>query len=130
MNEYIGRMWDDIRNFLSIHFAFNRQRNTPFWKHCQENTDLSGTQPLLNFYRECGPSSLANDLIPTNSVFRHAGYLAMLIGQNVPSNYEFAVAKREYDEWAQIRRRVRSTAMEALPVDDGLALIMRKAKAT
>ena len=125
INEYIGRMWDDIRNFLSIHFAFNRTRDTPFWNHCREDTDLSGVQPLLDFYRECGPSSIASELIPSNSIFRHAGYLAMLIGQQVPSDYEFAVSQAEAKQWSQIRNRVQTTAMEALPVDDGLALLRR-----
>ncbi len=130
INQFIGRVWDDIRNFLSIHFAFNRKRDTPFWKHCQENTNLSDAQTLLDFYLDCGPSSMASELIPSNSVFRHAGYLAMLIGQHVPSDYEFVMSPMEHDQWSEIRRRVRSTAMEALPVDDGLSLIRRQADAT
>ena len=130
INDYIGRMWDDIRNFLAIHFAFNRVRDTPFWTHCQENTDLSGVQPLLDFYSDCGPSSIASELISSNSVFRHAGYLAMLIGQRVPSDYEFSVSPAELKQWSQIRSRVRSTALEAIPVDDGLALLRRQAGGT
>lgn len=126
VNEYIGRMWDDIRDFLSIHFAFNRKRDTPFWRHCREDTDLSGAQPLLDFYRECGPSSMASELVPSNSIFRHAGYLAMLIGQRVPSNYEFNVSQDESKKWEHIRERVRATALEAIPVDSGLALVQRQ----
>ena len=69
-------------------------------------------------------------MIPSNSVFRHAGYLAMLIGQRVPSNYEFSVSPAELKQWSQIRSRVRSTALEAIPVDDGLALLRRQAGGT
>ena len=126
VNQYVGRMWDDIRNLLSVHFAFNQKRDTPFWIHCRENTDLSGVQPLLDFYRECGPSSIGSEFIPNNSVFRHDGYLALFIGQHIPTQYEFPVLQTEQEKWTQVFKRVQATAREALPVDDALPLVTRQ----
>src|SRR5205823_7761667 len=34
-NRYNGDQWDDIRNFLAIHYKFNTRLETPFWRACQ-----------------------------------------------------------------------------------------------
>ncbi|MDX5404991.1 MAG: tryptophan 7-halogenase, partial [Bacteroidota bacterium] len=39
-------MWDDVRDFLAVHYRFNRKIDTPFWKHCREATDLGAAQCL------------------------------------------------------------------------------------
>ena len=127
INRYIGTQWDDIRDCLAIHFAFNRKLETSFWQHCREKTDLAGAGPLIDFYRESGPSSMGNELIPRNSIFRHAGYLTMLIGLRIPSDYTFELSEHERRQWQQIRQYVHETAARALSVDDGLALVMRRA---
>ena len=123
-NEYIAEMWDDIRDCLALHFAFNRCRDTPFWRHCREHTQLAGARRLVDFYRDNGPSSLGNHLIPRNSIFRYAGYLSILIGQKVPSSYHFEPSAAERQQWLQIRQRVEETASHALTMDDGLRRVV------
>src|SRR5262249_23487131 len=33
-NERIGRHWDYLRWFLTVHYKFNRKKDTPFWRDC------------------------------------------------------------------------------------------------
>ena len=106
INNYIGQIWDDIRDCLALHFAFNQRRNTPFWQHCRINTDLASAKRVVDFYFENGPSSLGANLIPRNSIFRHDGYLSILIGQRVPSTYTFHPNPSEQHQWQQIRQQV------------------------
>ena len=50
-------VWDDIRDFLAVHYRFNTRLDTPFWRHCREHCDLAGAAPALESYHENGPSS-------------------------------------------------------------------------
>lgn len=125
INYYIGEIWDDIRDCLALHFAFNRHRNTPFWQHCRTNTDLAAAKRVVDFYFENGPSSLGGNLIPRNSIFRYDGYLSILIGQRVPSTYTFHPEPNERHLWHQIRQQIHESASRALSMDEGLRLAMR-----
>ena len=125
INNYIGQMWDDIRDNLALHFAFNRSRDTPFWRHCRSETDLAGASSLIDFYIENGPSSLGAHLLPQNSIFRHDGYLSILIGQRVPSSYSFEPSADERQRWRRILQHSQNTASAALSMDDGLRLALR-----
>ena len=58
-NRYNGGQWDDIRNFLAVHYKFNTRLDTPFWRHCREHVALHGAEPVVDFYRENGPSVVA-----------------------------------------------------------------------
>ncbi|MCA9266439.1 MAG: tryptophan 7-halogenase [Planctomycetales bacterium] len=124
VNRYVGQMWDDIRDCLAIHFAFNRRIETPFWRHCRANTDLGRAAELVDFYRANGPSSMAGELIPRNSIFRWTGYLALLIGQQVESDYTFRPDESETYQWRQVCEQMRQTAQLALPMDEALMRIV------
>ena len=39
-NVHHARAWDTIRDFLACHYRFNHHLTTPFWRHCQNDTDL------------------------------------------------------------------------------------------
>lgn len=128
INQYIATLWDDIRDCLAVHFAFNQCRQTPFWVHCQTETDLAGAKPLVEFYGDNGPSSLGSALLPRNTIFRHDGYLAVLIGQQVPSSYRFEPNAEERQQWEATKHQVRETAGYALPMDDGLRMALGQAE--
>ncbi len=55
-NDIVAGTWDDIRDFLALHYRLNTRLDTPFWRHCREDTDVSGLAPLLEFYEENGPT--------------------------------------------------------------------------
>jgi tryptophan 7-halogenase len=125
-NDYNGRAWDDIRDFLAVHYKFNTRLNTPFWQAARNDIPLHGAQFLVDFYRENGPSVVAGAqlLHPSNS-FGMDGYLAMLLGQNVPHAKPYTPAPKERDIW---RNRCNVWATEAnrgLDVKQALEVIRR-----
>ena len=110
-NDYNARAWDDIRDFLAVHYKFNTRLDTPFWRACRNDTALHGAAFLVDFYRENGPSVVAGAqlLHPSNS-FGMDGYLAMLIGQNVPHGKPFIPPHKEKEIW---RNRCNTWATDA-----------------
>jgi tryptophan halogenase len=99
-NDYNAQAWDDIRDFLAIHYKFNPRLDTPFWRACRSDTQLHGAEFLVEFYRENGPSVVAGAqlLHPSNS-FGMDGYLALLVGQNVPHGKPFTPPPNEAKIW-------------------------------
>jgi tryptophan 7-halogenase len=123
-NRYNGDQWDDIRNFLAIHYKFNSRLETPFWRACQEETALHGAQDIVDWYRENGPSVLAGVTLvhPSNS-FRMDGYLALLVGQNVPHNKPYFPPPAERDLWLQHCQSLAAEARQGMDVKEALKAI-------
>jgi tryptophan halogenase len=110
-NQYNADQWDDIRNFLAIHYKFNTRLDTEFWKACRSETALHGAQAIVDWYRENGPSVLAGvALVHQSNSFRMDGYLALLVGQNVPYQKHYEAPPSEKDFW---RKRCLALAEEA-----------------
>ncbi len=110
-NDYNGRAWDDIRDFLAVHYKFNTRLDTPFWRAARHDTALHGAQFLVDFYRENGPSVVAGaQLLHSSNSFGMDGYLALLVGQNVPHAKPFTPSAKERDLW---RARCNTWALEA-----------------
>jgi tryptophan halogenase len=110
-NRYNAQAWDDIRDFLAVHYKFNTRLDTPFWQACRADTQLHDAQFLVDFYRENGPSVVAGAqlLHPSNS-FGMDGYLAMLVGQDVPHGKPHQPTASEDKFW---RNRLALWAAEA-----------------
>lgn len=100
-NRYNGQAWDDIRDFLAVHYRFNTRLDTPFWRACRNDTALHDAEFLVRFYQENGPSVVAGAqlLHPSNS-FGMDGYLALLVGQDVPHARPFRAPPAEEKAWA------------------------------
>ena len=122
-NRIIASTWDNIRDFLAVHYCFNHHRDTPFWQHCREATDLAGAEPLVDFYRDSGPSPMMNKLVPRDAIFPSSEFLIMFIGQRVKTNYSFEPDEADRQNWEQVRARTWQVAEHAYTMDDGLALI-------
>ena len=99
-NRYNAQAWDDIRDFLAVHYKFNTRVDNEFWRACRNETQLHDAQFLVDFYRENGPSVVAGAqlLHPSNS-FGMDGYLALLVGQNVPHQKPYQPAAAEAQIW-------------------------------
>lgn len=110
-NRFNAQAWDDIRDFLAVHYAFNTRLDTPFWRACRNDTKLHGARFLVDFYRENGPSVVAGAqlLHPSNS-FGMDGYLALLLGQAVPHAKPYVPPPKEADLW---RHRCRTWTLDA-----------------
>lgn len=99
-NRFNSQVWDDIRDFLSIHYAFNTRLNTPFWQACRNDTPLHGGKFIVDFYKENGPSIVAGaQLIHPSNYFGMDGYLALLLGQRVPHGKPYVPPPPEKKAW-------------------------------
>jgi tryptophan halogenase len=119
----IRRHWDEIHDFLALHYKFNRRLDTPFWRHCRNDTPLGTVQPLVDFYQRVGPSEACSDLVPKQSIFQLNGYLMLLIGLDVPTDYRNDFSPQDQANWRSYRNQVLAEIAPALTVRDGLNLV-------
>ncbi|HEY1686259.1 MAG TPA: tryptophan 7-halogenase [Tepidisphaeraceae bacterium] len=123
-NTFFAELWDNIRDFLAIHYRFNTRLQNDFWTTCCNEVDVSPIQPLIEFYQENGPSRLARHLLNSSTTaktqFGIEGFLTVLIGQKVPyraqpvtSESEQAILRRHCEE-NRARANAGLTVAEAL----------------
>ncbi|GAB3650526.1 tryptophan 7-halogenase [Echinicola sediminis] len=85
-NKKINTAWDNVKNFIAVHFKYNRQMDTPFWKHCQETIVLDEmVQKYMDYFFENGPISLKKEhplylKMNEQPVFKAIAYDAYLLG--------------------------------------------------
>jgi tryptophan halogenase len=120
-NRHHARLWDCIRRFLACHYRFNQHLTTPFWEHCQQNTDLAGAEEIVEHYRQFGASALWSPLLmdPLDA-FGAAGYLTILVGQQVPWQRKYIPTQREWEIWNAKRQKNREVARTAMTVPESL----------
>ena len=110
-NNYNAQAWDDIRDCLAVHYKFNTRLDNPFWQACRNDTKLHDAEFLVEFYKENGPSVVAGaQLLHSSNSFGMDGYLAMLIGQEVPHAKPFTPSAAEAKLW---KDRCATWALEA-----------------
>ncbi len=127
-NQYLSALWDEVRDFLAMHYKFNTRLDTPFWQRCRAETVLHGAAPLVEYYQENGPSVLAQSvLMNPNSPFGIEGYYTMLTGMQVPHARPYTPPPAELARWENHRRRNQHAAGTALDVRQALAVV-RSAK--
>ena len=123
-NRFSERQWEQIRRFLSVHYKFNTRFDTPFWIECRQNIDLAGTDPIIEFYRENGPTALwRNVLNDPNDSFGAEGYLSMFVGQKVTYQHDWEPSEQERSTWADIRRWIASQAKTGFSVLEAARII-------
>ena len=123
-NRYHAGTWDQIRDFLTVHYAFNAALDTPFWRHCRAETDLAGARPIVDYFRENGPSPLWQPtLMNAFEPFGVGGYSAILLGQKVPFERVSSPSESERSVWSDRRRRWQEAARRAMTVKEALAVV-------
>jgi tryptophan halogenase len=123
-NRVINTSWDEIRDFLAVHYKFNTRLNTPFWKACREEISIGNAQEVYEFYVENGPSALANNyLLSAQNPFGMDGYLTMFIGQGVPHLRIGQVAPADMAAWRRAAADAASVASAGFTVAEALARI-------
>ena len=123
-NQFNSRQWEEIRDFLAVHYAFNERVDTPFWKACREETALEGAATFVRFYQENGPSAIADAVLfdPNNS-FGLEGYLAMLVGQGVEHAKPWVAPEGERRVWEERLKHYGDHAARGYTVQACLELI-------
>lgn len=120
-NRYNARSWDTIADFLAVHYRFNGGSDSEFWQACRSTVDLRGAQPIVDFYRENGPSQLWRlTLEDPVCRFRLDGYYTMLIGQAVPHRKLGTVTDEERSAWEKLRAATRHYASRGVSVREAL----------
>jgi tryptophan halogenase len=122
-NRHRARSWDDIRDFLSIHYKFNTLLDTPFWRHCREATDLAGAAEFVEYYQQNGPSIWLEDLLDRSTQFGSAGYLALLLGQKVQHHRPMEPSAAEMKKWNDERSKYKNLAMGGLTIRETIAAL-------
>ena len=82
-NLRVEGQWQDICDFLSLHYKFNDRIDTPFWKMAQEKTSLGKLEEYVQRYKTHGPM-LYDDAEGQKYMFGADGNLAILVGMGVP----------------------------------------------
>lgn len=123
-NRYTARTWASIRRFLALHYKFNTRIESPFWKACQEDTDLAGAEELVDYYRACGPSLMwAMEAMGRGDPFGWEGYLVLLVGQAVPWRNGRPVPEADALAWRRHLNRLEERAESGLGLQEALDMI-------
>ena len=122
--------FDAVRWFLGLHYRFNDRLDTPFWRACRgegeavngrAGVDVTGLQPLIDYYREVGPSAMFRTaMLSQHDPFGVEGYLVMLVGQRVPYRRTYPITAADRSAWDGLRARFAAVADHAVPVDEAL----------
>ena len=121
LNVRFGLVWDDVRDFLALHYKYNYHSDTPFWRHCREETPLGGAADLVDAYGRIGPSRLLGNLLAGGGMFGYGGYMAMLVGMQLPTEMRTTLSDREAKAWRAHRDTHRKAATLAPPMRRALA---------
>jgi len=118
-----SRVWDEIRDFLAIHYRFNRRRDTPFWRHCSSKVELRGASGVVEFFKENGPNfAMEYELLNTaQSIFRLDGYWLHLLAMGVPFERNGRLTAFDQAAFDGVRREWRNKAAQGLSVEESLA---------
>ena len=123
-NDIAAQSWTDIRDFLALHYKLNTASDTPFWRHCRADTDVSNIAGLLEFYAENGPTGFCRYRLPrTENDFGVEGYLVLLVGNRAPYAAKAAATAAERELWERRRAAFIAAAQNGLDVQETLAYI-------
>ena len=123
-NELTGKGWNDIRDFLALHYKLNSAPRTPFWEHCRAETKLGTLTGLMDFYEENGPTGFCRyRLSGMQNDFGLEGHLVMLVGNKHPYRARYTPPPEDLAKWEARRQHFDAQARAALDVKETLAFI-------
>jgi tryptophan halogenase len=123
-NHLVGETWDEIRDFLALHYKLNTRLENPFWRQCRAETDVSGIGELLEFYAENGPTGFSRHLLKaTANNFGIEGFLVMLVGCKVPYRNKHHPTDAERQIWNAHRAQFAEKARGGMDVRQALSVV-------
>lgn len=123
-NDLTSGTWEDIRDFLALHYKFNGMLDTPFWKQARADTDVSGIADLLEFYEENGPTGFCRYRLPrTETDFGLEGFLVMLVGNKVPYKKRYKPTDAELAIWQRHKQEFAAQAKKGIRSEEALAYV-------
>jgi tryptophan halogenase len=125
-NRHHAIVWESIRRFLAVHYKYNPRVDTPFWRACSHDVNLAGAEGIIDYYQTCGPDAAFEAmLVDRLDVFGMKGYITILVGQCVPTRYEYKPSDGEWAIWNQERQRLKQAAATAMNTEETLAALRR-----
>ncbi|MDZ4730182.1 MAG: tryptophan halogenase family protein [Xanthomonadales bacterium] len=115
--------WDDVRDFLALHYRYNHQSDSPFWQHCRAETKLGKAQEFVDYYVKAGPSILSLGMFGERSIFGYDGYMNMLLGMKVPTERPPKLSDADIAGWKKHQGEIRQWAGSALTAEKALELV-------
>jgi tryptophan halogenase len=125
-NSRCKRIWDSTRDFLAVHYKFNKRFDNEFWRACWEKVELGAAQEIVDYYKENGPSGLWRVPLFAETEWRNfgiEGYLALLVGMQVPYRKTFEPDSADREYWKKLREHFRVEAERAYSIPEALELI-------
>jgi tryptophan halogenase len=125
LNRKVGAWWDYLRWFLAIHYRFNRRMDSPFWRACREDVDVSSHAELIAAFHERGPLSCdpaARSFYDyPDPLWGPEGIDTLLLGQGVQGRLPRPGLSRE--AWAERMQRQRVLVTRAERHERALKLL-------
>jgi tryptophan 7-halogenase len=128
LDRKVALWWDYLRWFLAIHYKFNRRLDTPFWRACRAEVDVSSHAELLAAFRERGPLSYdpaaraAFDY--PDPLWGPEGIDTLLLGQQVPTCLPWPALPSA--AWRERLRLARAAVARATPHERALDLLTER----
>jgi tryptophan 7-halogenase len=123
-NEAWSGTWDEIRDFLTLHYHRNGRIQNDFWTHCHHDADISRLQSVLEFYEQNGPTGfLRYKLGRHGNLFGVDGFLIILVGLLYPYKPKYTPTEAEWRIWNGYRERFRAKAKMGMDVKEALAYV-------
>jgi len=121
--ERVRSGWDDIRDFIVVHYKFNHHFDTPFWKQCRNDMSLGGATEFCEYYKHAGPSTLSKRLITSDSVFGFEGYMNVLLGLKAETDRPPELSAEDWKGWERHSAQVSHNAQQALTTEQAIEMI-------
>lgn len=129
LNQEMNEHWDYLRDFLAIHYKFNKKYDTPFWKDCREYTDVSDIQWMIDLYYETGFFSHADKSLVRmiensikDDIFGLQGFDVMMTGQGeFPKNFDRTMRNKKI--WESNIKTWKSIRSLTVPVEKDLDIL-------
>jgi tryptophan halogenase len=123
-NKTQSTSWDEVRDFLTLHFKVNSRLDNPYWRRCRNEADSAGLADIIDFYHENGPTGFNRyNLKAVAPQFGVEGYLVMLVGNKVPYRNRHQCSEMELKRINQFREKNSAMAKTGLTVEESLAFI-------
>lgn len=111
------REYNDIRDFLVLHYRASERDDSEFWRYCRNLAAPGGLSEKIDMFRSSGRIFREN-----NELFTEASWLSVLLSQGIqPENYHPAACMLDEDETRTRLRHIRDVIAQTagqLPTQD------------
>ena len=116
-NRKVRQEYEQVRDFLVLHYSATERRDTPFWRHCAALPAPEGLRRKLDLFRATGQIFREDE-----ELFTEQSWLQVMVGQGVlPRRYHPAadeLPQGQLEDFLGTIRSVIGTAVERMPTHE------------